>query len=244
MILQQHFLVPRSNILSVASNHNDCQHERLLFRPVLWNVNLKCSAKLKCGRLTYWHTSLMRHLSQQAAQRTKSSSASPGGQGHINLGKEECNLRNRYDNALRTKGVQDARNMKETVAGNRNDETGFWQSFLSEFSGGARADTIGSGVPDKYNLDDKINSKETGRSHQSKTNVPQFPKGTKSWIQFLGLLDPSPENLLVLLLPVLLVLATGQTLWQLFLVSASIVVTAVQYAAIAAMLLGILVALL
>ncbi|KAF8395343.1 hypothetical protein HHK36_019289 [Tetracentron sinense] len=63
-------------------------------------------------------------------------------------------------------------------------------------------------------------------------------------LRWRDLLDPDPENILAVGLTGLLTWASVQVLWQLFFISVAIVVAAVKYSFIAALLLFILITLL
>ncbi|KAB1225327.1 hypothetical protein CJ030_MR1G015647 [Morella rubra] len=63
-------------------------------------------------------------------------------------------------------------------------------------------------------------------------------------IRWGDLLDPDPDNLLAIALTGLLAWASAQVLWQLFFISSAIILAALKYSFIAALLLFILITLL
>ncbi|KAE9592436.1 hypothetical protein Lal_00028655 [Lupinus albus] len=75
-------------------------------------------------------------------------------------------------------------------------------------------------------------------SNSSKQKVPIFR------FNWRAILDPDPENILALGLTCLLTWASVQVLWQLLFISLAIVLSALKYSFIAALLLFILIALL
>lgn len=66
-------------------------------------------------------------------------------------------------------------------------------------------------------------------------------KAESTEIKWGGILDPTPDNLLALLLTGLLGLAALQIFWQLFLVAITITLAALKYSVIAAILLTLLI---
>lgn len=243
MIIQQHFLPPLSTILSDGSNHCVCKHKSPLFMLSERRNILDFPARLKYGISS--DTYLSYHLSRRAAYNGKLR-CSQDEPVERNPGKEANDL-DGYNNSEENKGVGDLRNMEKTVSqeeqtlNNKSDKRGLWQVF----SGGGRSKKKGdTRTKSSTNKHDEIKVKDPSRLPQQESASNQRSKEAESGIQFLDLFYPSGENLLVILLTGLLVLATGQTLVQLLLVSVSILITAVKYSAIAAILLGILVALL
>ncbi|KAI9124352.1 hypothetical protein K1719_004274 [Acacia pycnantha] len=90
---------------------------------------------------------------------------------------------------------------------------------------------------DKPELDD-VSSNGGDKDNSSKDRRPffNFNLGT--------LLDPDPDNVLALCLTGLLTWASVQVLWQLFVISLSILLAALKYSFIAALLVFILITLL
>ncbi|KAJ4971880.1 hypothetical protein NE237_004979 [Protea cynaroides] len=83
--------------------------------------------------------------------------------------------------------------------------------------------------------------KDNGFNGQGNLRNGELPKLNFRW---RDLLDPDPENILSVGLTGLLAWASVQVLWQLFFISLAILVAAVKYSFIAALLLFILITLL
>jgi len=243
MIIQQHFLPPLSSVLSDGSDHCVCQHKSPLFRLSERRNVLDFPARLKYGISS--DTYLTRHPSRRAAYsgKLRCSQDEPG---ERNLGKEANDL-DGYSNSKENKGVEESRNMEKKVSqeerrlNNKSDKRSLWQVFSSGVRSKKKGNTRTKSSTNTY---DEIKVKNPSRLPQQQRAFDQRTKEAESELQFLDLFCLYGENLLVLLLTGLLVLATGQIFVQLLLVSVSILITAVKYSAIAAILLGILVALL
>lgn len=243
MIIQQHFLPTLSTVFSDGSNHCVCQHKSPLFRlSERWNV-LSFPGRLKYGISS--DTYLMHHPSQRVAYNWKLR-CSQDEPGERNLGKEANDL-DGHSNSEENKGVGESTNMEKTVSqeeqrlSNKSEKRGLWQVFSSGGRSKKKGNTRKKSSTNKY---DEKKVKNPSRLPHQRRAFDQRSKEPESELQFLNLFYVYGENLLVLLLTGLLVLATGQILVQLLLVSVSILITAVKYSAIAAILLGILVALL
>lgn len=103
--------------------------------------------------------------------------------------------------------------------------------------------------PNKKKPEEEENEKAKGRQPNGKVNgndVGDSSNDRRSMFNFrLGdLLDPDPDNIVALVLTGLLTWASVQVLWQLFLISGAILLAALKYSFIAALLLFILITLL
>lgn len=243
MIIQQLFLPTLSTLFSDGSNHCVCQHKSTLFRLSERRNVLSFPGRLKYGISS--DTYLMHHPSRRAAYNGKLR-CSQDEPWERNLRKEANDL-DGHSNSEENKGVEESTNMKKTVSeeeqrlNNKSEKRGLWRVYSSGGRSKKKGNTRKKSSTNKY---DEIKVKNPSRLPQQGRAFDQRSKETESELQFLNLFYVYGENLLVLLLTGLLVLATGQTLVQLLLVSVSILITAVKYSAIAAILLGILVLLL
>ncbi|CAO2816676.1 unnamed protein product [Amaranthus hypochondriacus] len=99
---------------------------------------------------------------------------------------------------------------------------------------------------EQRNIDEKEQSTEAvpgnGNDNDSDPKNKQAPFFKLRWTELL--LDPDPDNVLSVGLTGLLTWASAQVVWQLLAVSFSIVVAALKYSFVAALLIFILVALL
>ncbi|KAH7287116.1 hypothetical protein KP509_32G038800 [Ceratopteris richardii] len=80
-----------------------------------------------------------------------------------------------------------------------------------------------------------------GRREYEKSDNVALESSRKMDINWGDILNPTPENLLALLLTGLLGLAIVQIFWQLLLVAVTITLAALKYSVIAAILLALLI---
>lgn len=95
---------------------------------------------------------------------------------------------------------------------------------------------------EQKNGDENEISKEPNTNNENGSDNQQSPFFKLRWTDLL--LDPDPDNLLAVGLTGLLTWASAQVVWQLLAVSLAIVIAALKYSFVAALLIFILVALL